>query len=291
MRFPIAEALLAGNLQGLERERLPRISEVVDSCQAFVRCDEVARYFWQAEQDSFDYESNQFGIARPPFTRMFFEWQSPDVRFIYGRFQSASERAGYPITDRSAAITEASEQSDGTVRVDTYAFSWPAGPTPLYFPQHESIVLDHHGLLRAESKVVLVDSPYAEKFQELEHDLTYESACITKMAISFMHCKSASIDWHEVPPKVAKKRERTGPTVTKYAVINLPKGMNTRTTTRSQREDTVGDHATPHWVRGHFKTYTSDAPLLGRHIGSWWWQPSVRGAGEAPRKIYDVSPA
>lgn len=25
--------------------------------------------------------------------------------------------------------------------------------------------------------------------------------------------------------------------------------------------------------RGHFKTYTEDKPLFGRHVGTWWWSP------------------
>ena len=25
--------------------------------------------------------------------------------------------------------------------------------------------------------------------------------------------------------------------------------------------------------RGHFKTYTEDAPLFGKHVGTWWWSP------------------
>lgn len=32
-----------------------------------------------------------------------------------------------------------------------------------------------------------------------------------------------------------------------------------------------------HTVGGHFKTYTADAPLLGKHVGRWWWGDSARG--------------
>lgn len=27
---------------------------------------------------------------------------------------------------------------------------------------------------------------------------------------------------------------------------------------------------------GHYKTYTADAPLFGRHVGRWWWPAHVR---------------
>lgn len=32
-----------------------------------------------------------------------------------------------------------------------------------------------------------------------------------------------------------------------------------------------------HLARGHFKTFTEDAPLLGKHIGTYWWGWQVRG--------------
>jgi hypothetical protein len=30
-------------------------------------------------------------------------------------------------------------------------------------------------------------------------------------------------------------------------------------------------------IRGHFKTYTAEKPLLGKHVGRWWWDNFVRG--------------
>ena len=35
-----------------------------------------------------------------------------------------------------------------------------------------------------------------------------------------------------------------------------------------------------HLARGHFKTFTEDAPLLGRHVGTYWWGWQVRGDAE-----------
>jgi hypothetical protein len=32
-----------------------------------------------------------------------------------------------------------------------------------------------------------------------------------------------------------------------------------------------------HLARGHFKTFTEDAPLLGKHVGTYWWSWQVRG--------------
>lgn len=32
-----------------------------------------------------------------------------------------------------------------------------------------------------------------------------------------------------------------------------------------------------HLARGHFKTFTDEAPLLGKHVGTYWWGWQVRG--------------
>ena len=42
-----------------------------------------------------------------------------------------------------------------------------------------------------------------------------------------------------------------------------------------------------HICRGHFKTFTSDAPLLGRFTGTYWWTPQVRGSKSAGTVIKD----
>lgn len=47
-----------------------------------------------------------------------------------------------------------------------------------------------------------------------------------------------------------------------------------------------------HMMRGHFKTYTPEAPLFGKRVGTWWWQPGLRGNVEKGivLKDYAVEP-
>lgn len=44
-------------------------------------------------------------------------------------------------------------------------------------------------------------------------------------------------------------------------------------------------------VRGHFKNYTAERPLLGRHVGRWWWDDHATGnaAYGIVEKDYSVS--
>ena len=45
-----------------------------------------------------------------------------------------------------------------------------------------------------------------------------------------------------------------------------------------------------HLCRGHFKEYTNENPLFGKHVGRFWWQPMVRGDKKRGvlNKDYDV---
>jgi hypothetical protein len=45
-----------------------------------------------------------------------------------------------------------------------------------------------------------------------------------------------------------------------------------------------------HWVRGHFKIYTAERPLLGRYAGRFFWQPHLAGKDTTRRveKTYVV---
>lgn len=47
-----------------------------------------------------------------------------------------------------------------------------------------------------------------------------------------------------------------------------------------------------HLARGHFKTFTEDAPLLGKHVGTYWWGWQVRGQeGQGQiEKAYTLKP-
>lgn len=48
-----------------------------------------------------------------------------------------------------------------------------------------------------------------------------------------------------------------------------------------------------HLSRGHFKTFAEGAPLLGKHVGTYWWGWQVRGQEDQGRieKTYALKPA
>lgn len=69
----------------------------------------------------------------------------------------------------------------------------------------------------------------------------------------------------------AQKRRGEPATSIRYSTIILPGGG-------SQSDGHGGHRATAlHRVRGHFKTFTAEKPLMGQHVGTYWWGWNVRG--------------
>jgi hypothetical protein len=82
----------------------------------------------------------------------------------------------------------------------------------------------------------------------------------------------------------AEKRQGVPPKEIRYQTIILPGGGS------RQAGKGRGKHhrASPlHRVRGHTKTYTAEAPLMGRHVGTYWWGWQIRGNADNGEIISD----
>lgn len=100
---------------------------------------------------------------------------------------------------------------------------------------------------------------------------------IALWTITFMHTKN--VIQEEVPPiaKLSKKHEvRYGEPLVTYRIIKI-KPMGGKRTTGEDRGGSHRQHSA-HIRRGHFKTYTEDAPLLGRAVGTFWWEQGMYGS-------------
>ena len=125
------------------------------------------------------------------------------------------------------------------------------------------------------------------KYQEflIKHDednkeADRQSLSILNAFILVMNCQNVYTD--EIVRKkvvIKKKRKKLIPNkklfVYKVLNVKLPKA--------SKKYESVGDpigKMRVHFRRGHYKTYTEDAPLFGRCVGRWWWQRATRGNKE-----------
>lgn len=105
------------------------------------------------------------------------------------------------------------------------------------------------------------------------------------MGLSLINCRNVTTEDKgriQLARSGAQKRRGEPAKVTRYRTIVLPGGG-------SHADAKTGAHRPTalHRVRGHFKTFTAERPLLGRHVGTFWWGWSVRGDAEYGEVVSD----
>lgn len=87
--------------------------------------------------------------------------------------------------------------------------------------------------------------------------------------LALMNCRNVTL-------RERGTRNAAGPAPTGDAFHEVVIDGNSHTSAGSGGE--AGEGAgRRHLARGHFKTFTEDAPLLGKHVGTYWWGWQVRG--------------
>lgn len=171
----------------------------------------------------------------------------------------------------------------------------PIGPAA-----HWIFALDREGLVmtRPEDPSELVSGarlpkmtadPPPELARETTDGLVGSYVLPGLMAISFMHCRNVSsttVQPDEAPSK--RWRKKRGRPLTSYEMLDI---APMREVLESEgRAQEVGLGKALHLCRGHFKTFTEEAPLFGRVTGTFWWAYQVRGSTDHGRveKSYAV---
>ena len=90
-----------------------------------------------------------------------------------------------------------------------------------------------------------------------------------------LNCKNISTEKIDPPAKLNKKRRKSGkPELFSYHVLKLNMPSPKRASTKSGEPQF---HKRIHFCRGHFKEYTAENPLFGKHVGLYWWPAHVKG--------------
>lgn len=99
------------------------------------------------------------------------------------------------------------------------------------------------------------------------------------LSVSLMHCKNVDVRVVDPPERLSRKyaRKHRRPLV-RYHVLAIEPMRRVLSYEGDVHEK--GLRHAMHICRGHFKTYTEDAPLFGRHTGTYWWESQARGRVE-----------
>jgi len=122
-----------------------------------------------------------------------------------------------------------------------------------------------------EVRAALTDNPYADNLGQFIYPAL--------MTLAFMHCKNVSASQEVPPDRLSRAHERRhGRPLTRYHVLDI-QPMRRILDTEGEAQTQGLRHAL-HICRGHFKTFTDDAPLFGRHVGTYWWPSYARGSAD-----------
>ena len=114
--------------------------------------------------------------------------------------------------------------------------------------------------------------------------------CLThyRHAVSLLHCKNIELVDEPLTRQQRRSKERKARTI--YKVLAIKEGDKSY---RYLDHGHDGSKKALHLCRGHFRTYTENAPLFGRVTGTFWIPAHVKGNkqyGEVV-KDYKVIPA
>lgn len=256
----------------------------------------AADIYWSSRKD--DYEYKALGPLRLPYPSIWMEWEIPSAEsiLIHGKpvddFPVAGLRCAAHLSEQQLLKDAkdpfrdtSSYNNPNTFDVMTYLEH--VNGQIMVWPIAERMTSDAAGNHLARNLVNPLLYPEDSVYQLEKAMGSFNMPAF--IALGLINCKnvttqeSGSIAIRRTPKQ---KRQKQPPFKVRYNTIVLPGGGSTA-------EGELGDrrHRTNslHSVRGHFKTFTAEKPLLGQHIGTYWWGWQVRGNAEKGMVVSDYS--
>jgi len=110
--------------------------------------------------------------------------------------------------------------------------------------------------------------------------------CRALKVCAVINCKNVGVETvHPSSRSQRSRRKKKKPPLVSYKTLVIKNASTNKSGGNGQGTGTNRLHL----CRGHFKTYTEDSPLMGRHVGTYWWQPMARGKSREGQVIKDYS--
>jgi hypothetical protein len=130
-----------------------------------------------------------------------------------------------------------------------------------------------------DPRLGLLDRMAEEQLRVLDTETANDAAGVSNIvvtAFSLLNAKNIMREAAQATQSRASRR-RGDPPPYRHHILTVAVPSVQRAASESQA--VTEEHVPIHWVRGHFKRYTSDKPLFGRFVGVYWWQPHLAGRG------------
>lgn len=278
-----------------------------------VKLDNVARWFYGGTDQEHWLIARDFPVILSPFETAWYEWHHDGhVRSEkYGEYWQPSatmgflvrvfERGDYTQVFGRDIVEAYREERNIEIRprwvqevlafVDAGKGKPARGPVAAWrvpiTAEGASCVNEPEEAVYEMFPFMATDMP-AERLDVIQKGLI-ASIYPTYMAIALMHCKNVKRTAHEIPEPVQKKRKRKDKLpLTRYYTLEIDA---LKEDVRAQGgAKSGGFNRAIHMRRGHFKHYTPDRPLFGKHVGRWFWADQLVGTPEIGRINKDYSP-
>jgi hypothetical protein len=262
-RLPLARRILDGEKPLLSGDFAPQsVSKMLEQSVFFdiqVAEDLICARLEKERAESLEFAREDFGPMRPPYPHMWLEWggRGPTVDWL----------------EMACAISEKGTAPNGELVYTLMLFAASKGRPIHCVPEVIYLVIGADG--RHVGKVTRKVWDEDGDSEPISGDLANETLRV-EMALSLMNCRNVKTVDTGVVAKAgrsgAQKRRGEKPFSIRYNTIQLPGGG-------SEYDAKSGTYRATalHRVRGHFKTFTAERPLLGRAVGTYWWGWQLRG--------------
>lgn len=262
---------------------------------AVIVADNVSDFYYEDPKETYDIERDFPNLA-PPFPKMWIEYRFSGTINEAGKISHReSHYIGILFTSRRQ------ERGGWCYRAEPF-LSQKRAKEPIGPLGGVLIGVSPDGAYRpaarhmrfADGRIgVPCEVANAEQLSELERSAVVDS-CLNVikpalLAISFMHCRNVETREGPRPPIALDKkwRKRYGRPLVRYKVIDIDPMR--RVLESEGGASTNGLKKALHICRGHFATYTEDAPLFGRVVGTFWKPQHVRGTASAGAVVKDYN--
>ena len=234
----------------------------------------VTNMYWAGEKDDYDWRKD-FGPLIPPFPVMWLESHHEG-----GKLGTTSFDAGIAVTTNSpssplmAPIIEAQRRDPDTHDREGVPFTivtvraWAIRHNGYFLevPLMFAMAVDEQGRWMWNRYGDVMDEA-PQGVQAMLESVLYPAM----LAIGLVNCKNVDTEPRQTQRRGGKKSKRQ-PKTLDYHVIKLP-----RPSGGGGHGSGAGEPMAFHAVRGHFRTYTAERPLMGKRVGTYWFAAHVRG--------------
>lgn len=227
----------------------------------------------------------------PPFEMMFIEWRR------YGKWRTGMLVArlpmSHPLAEAIGTPTGLSGEPKWVLGCQWHTSEYPAAINHQYFAWLDATGrLLTYPLPDGRPFYATINPPpdemlWTEASKAEWGGIGMGALVVSLWTLQFFHVKNIVIEDHSAPPALAKKHLRkNGRVPSDYKLVKLhpPREVTRKVGGIELEVEDSEEHHQRRWhmVKGHFRTYTEQAPLMGRAVGRFWFNESERGKGRQP---------